>query len=178
MTRDRSVAGTFGAPPTEFVDRTGETIRIELLAPEHSAAIDRLVAMYLDFDPTDRAQGIPPIKRASIRSWLDDVIADGPDVIAWNEDDVIGHATLVPDEVGEFELAIFVHQEHRRRGVGSALLRALLGQAAAEGITEIWLTVERWNTSAIRLYESVGFEPEDGGGFELGMYIRLDASHR
>lgn len=169
-------AGDFPVPPIEIRDAEGETIHIERCSPGDEANLARLVDMYDDFDPADRAQGIPPIGRAKVREWLETVLAQGPDVIASRNAAVIGHATLVPDGSDEFELAIFVHQDHRRRGIGTALLRALLGTAAAAGVEHVWLSVERWNTVAIELYESVGFRTCDSGSFELEMSLRLDTS--
>ena len=54
------------------------------------------------------------------------------------------------------ELAIGVRAEARRRGVGEALLRALLAHGGAQGVKEISLSVELDNP-ALRLYERLGF---------------------
>ncbi|HKE12024.1 MAG TPA: GNAT family N-acetyltransferase, partial [Myxococcota bacterium] len=55
------------------------------------------------------------------------------------------------------ELAIGVRGEARGRGVGTLLLRALLGEARSEGIAQVSLSVEVENP-ARRLYERMGFE--------------------
>lgn len=166
-------AGPFPAPPRTIVDPNGREVELERVDPGDGALFDRLVDMYDAFDPADRAQGIPPIDRDAIIEWLELILPDGPDLVALADDRVLGHATLVPDEAGAYELAIFVHQDHRGQGIGSALLRTLLGTAEADGIERVWLTVERWNSVAIRLYESVGFERAGDGNFELEMAIRL-----
>ncbi len=54
------------------------------------------------------------------------------------------------------ELSIAVLPEHRGRGVGTALLDALLGAARSEGIRRVSLSVERDNP-AYRLYWRSGF---------------------
>jgi ribosomal protein S18 acetylase RimI-like enzyme len=41
--------------------------------------LEALVEMYLDFDPSDRAQGIPPVGEDRIREWLD-VLREGREV--------------------------------------------------------------------------------------------------
>lgn len=169
-------AGPFLPPPTEFVARSGAEIVIERLPTDRGDDVERLVEMYETFDAADRAQGIPPIRREEIRDWLELVLADGPDVIASHDDEPVGHATLVPDGEAEYELAIFVHQDYRRRGIGSSLLRSLLGAAEADGIEYVWLSVERWNSVAIRLYEAVGFRSCEGGRFERVMSLRLAGS--
>jgi RimJ/RimL family protein N-acetyltransferase len=57
-------------------------------------------------------------------------------------------------------LGMSVAREHRRQGVGSALLAALLDWANRYGVTRIELSVFETNAGAIRLYERFGFEPE------------------
>lgn len=181
MTPTRSypddAASGFPGPPLEIRSEAGAGIHLERCTASDSACVAGLVEMYDTFDPADRAQGIPPVGREKVRSWIEVVLEQGIDIVAWQDEEVIGHATLVPDGEIEYELAIFVHQDHRRQGAGSALLRALLGAAAAAGIEYIWLSVERWNTVAVALYESVGFRTCDAASFELEMSLRLDPSN-
>ena len=56
------------------------------------------------------------------------------------------------------ELAIAVVPNARGKGVGSALLGALLDRARVEGYGAISLSVDRNNAGAIELYERHGFE--------------------
>ena len=55
-------------------------------------------------------------------------------------------------------LRIGVHPAHRRRGVGGALMRCFLNEAAKRGCTEIFLEVRADNEGAIALYHMLGFE--------------------
>ena len=169
----KTPVGPFPTPPRTFEDATGELIRVEALEPADSAEREALVEMYDDFDPADRAQGIPPIGRDDIDEWLDLILPEGLDMVARHENQVVGHTTLVPDGETEHELAIFVHHDYQGRRIGTELLRTLLGAAAEAGIEYVWLTVERWNTVAVTLYERVGFERCDSGSFELEMSLRL-----
>ncbi|RQG92874.1 GNAT family N-acetyltransferase [Natrarchaeobius halalkaliphilus] len=178
-------AGPFPSPDTAFEDRDGRSI--EIRAPESmtNGALDDIVDMYVRFDPTDRAQGIPPTGETRIRSWLEGITDRSVNVVATHGDDVIGHAMLVPDvddppsldDAGdaEWELAIFVLQEYQRAGIGTELLEHLLGHAADVGIERVWLTVERWNQPAIALYERVGFDSTGTESFEQEMAILLEA---
>ncbi|MDY6764368.1 MAG: GNAT family N-acetyltransferase [Halobacteria archaeon] len=165
--------GPFPTPPIEFVDREGRTIEIREYGngPVENEFWE-LVEMYDDFDPADRAQGLPPTREDRICDWLD-MILRGLNVVAWHEETVAGHAMLVRDDTGAYELAIFVHQDYQRAGIGSRLIRALLGHGVENGVERVWLTVERWNTAAVNLYEDVGFEKTNGEKFELEMSIRL-----
>jgi ribosomal protein S18 acetylase RimI-like enzyme len=56
------------------------------------------------------------------------------------------------------ELAIAVVPNARGRGVGSALLNALLERARADGYATLSLSVDRANAGAIELYERYGFQ--------------------
>lgn len=161
----------FPTPPREFTDAEGRDIVVERAGPED---VDDLQQMYLDFDPEDRAQGVPPLKPAAIQTWLENVVAeDCLNVVAFHGDLAVGHAMLVPDETGAYELAIFVLQEYQGALIGTELVRSLLGWGQQEGLERVWLSVERWNTPAVSLYESVGFEVADAESFELEMSLRL-----
>jgi GNAT superfamily N-acetyltransferase len=167
---DDAVDG-FPTPPVTFTDTEGREIAITR-ADEHAA--DDLHDMYLAFNPEDRAQGIPPAREDAIEQWLDSVVTeDCLNVIAYHDDNAIGHAMLVPDNIGSYELAIFVLRDYQGARIGTKLVRSLLGWGQEEGIHEVWLTVERWNDPAVRLYEKVGFETTDSQSFELEMGIRL-----
>ena len=242
--------GPFPKPPARITD--GEGRDLEVLPLEDSPeARDALTRMYLQFDPADRAQGIPPTGEDAIRKWLDPLVETGVNVAVQSASDgraIVGHAVLVPDvddeippvdgwtpgtggsnteadgerareaddhspneddattavdessvaeddattaidespvaEDGwsqhetpgdyEWELAIFVLQSHQGAGVGTELLAHLLGEAAARGIEDVWLTVERWNGAAISLYERMGFERVGAERFDIEMALRLE----
>ena len=55
-------------------------------------------------------------------------------------------------------LNLCVSEAYRCRGVGKRLLGYLLERAAAAGMAEAFLEVRPSNTTAIRLYQSLGFE--------------------
>jgi ribosomal protein S18 acetylase RimI-like enzyme len=167
---DESV-GEFPDPPRLFVDDSDREIQLRA-----ADATDRtgLLEMYLEFDPEDRAQGIPPIDEHAIEQWLDNVIdEDCLGVVARHDDQAVGHAMLVPDREGNHELAIFVLGAYQSAGIGTELVRTLVGLAQVEGLDRVWLTVERWNDAAISLYRKVGFEVCSTESFEMEMSIRL-----
>jgi GNAT superfamily N-acetyltransferase len=164
-------AGPFPTPPDRFTDSEKRSIDIERFDDE----LTPLIEMYDAFDPADRAQGIPPTGRTQVREWLESLVEDGLNLVAWHDDQAVGHALLVPDRGNDaWELAIFVDQSYQGAGVGSRLIRLLLGAAAEDGIERVWLSVERWNHPAIGLYESVGFERASTESFELSFSIRLE----
>jgi RimJ/RimL family protein N-acetyltransferase len=59
-----------------------------------------------------------------------------------------------------FVWGMYVAPEHRREGIGAALLRCALAHAAsAFGVRQVNLGVNTKNTAALSLYRSLGFEP-------------------
>ncbi|MFA9516734.1 N-acetyltransferase family protein [Halopenitus sp. H-Gu1] len=168
------VAGEFQPPPIDFEDGEDRHIQIRVY-DESGAEYEALVEMYDAFDPADRAQGIPPTRPEEIRRWLDSILdEDCYNVIAWHNDAVAGHATLVPADDAHYELAIFVHQDYQEAGIGTRLIRSLLGHGQESGVETVWLTVERWNRAAVGLYEKIGFETSDAESFEIEMVLRLN----
>ncbi len=158
-------------PPFGFSDGDGRSIEIRQATDE---CIEPLIEMYLEFDSEDRAQGIPPSGEEPIRKWLNIVTEDKSlNVIAWDGDEAVGHAMLVADEDESYELAIFVIQSHQNAGIGTELLRTVLGEGQSQGINRVWLSVERWNKPAIAVYEKLGFERMDNTSFEIQMTVRL-----
>jgi ribosomal protein S18 acetylase RimI-like enzyme len=76
------------------------------------------------------------------------------------------------------ELAIAVVPNARGKGVGSALLAALLDRARAEGYGAISLSVDRNNAGAIELYERHGFERVGGEDDSVTMLAHLQPTER
>ncbi|HEY2947578.1 MAG TPA: ribosomal protein S18-alanine N-acetyltransferase [Micromonosporaceae bacterium] len=88
-------------------------------------------------------------------------LANGHHYLVALEDDgtVAGYAGLAvnpPDEAWVQNIA--VRREAQRRGVGRALLEALLAEAARRGAHKVLLEVAADNGPAQRLYAGYGFE--------------------
>lgn len=139
---------------------------------EEEADPGRLAGLYRRFDPADRAQGLPP-PAERIPGWLAG-LGSGLHVVARDEGGdpppgPVGHAFLVPSAEAAAELAVFVLASHREAGIGTALVRALLGAGRREGVRRVWLVVERTNTPALKLYRKVGFRTVTSHGSQLEM---------
>jgi RimJ/RimL family protein N-acetyltransferase len=67
------------------------------------------------------------------------------------------------------DLGLMVSREHRRQGIGLALMEAAEQWAREAGIRKLELHVFPHNLPAIRLYEKLGYERE---GFRRGHYRR------
>jgi GNAT superfamily N-acetyltransferase len=69
-----------------------------------------------------------------------------------------------PDVAWGYVANMFVRSEHRRCGIGSALLRELVRAAERRGYARL---VVRPSAEALALYTRAGFAPADGAGGEL-----------
>jgi GNAT superfamily N-acetyltransferase len=80
---------------------------------------------------------------------------------------VVGFALFFHDystfaaKPGIFLEDLFVEPEHRGRGHGKGLLRALARLAVERGCGRLHWSVLNWNESAIRFYRSLGAVPMD-----------------
>ncbi len=107
----------------------------------------------------------PPFGRVEdTRRWLESGNADRLHVVAVLGDLVVGNGGL--ERLGGrrrhvASLGMTVADDHAGRGIGTALLRALV-EAADDwlDIRRIELTVFADNAPAIRLYDKAGFETE------------------
>jgi len=73
-------------------------------------------------------------------------------------DIVIGYGVMSVGAGEAHILNLCISESHRCRGVGRRLLSYLVERGAAAGMSEAFLEVRPSNTSAIRLYQSAGFE--------------------
>lgn len=151
-------------PPLSFRDGAGRDIVVRPFDGE----TDALVAMYDTLDPRDRSQGIPPRGAEARVAWVETLTDEGLNLVAWHGDRAVGHAVLMPMGEGRWELAIFVHSDYQEARIGTRLLECLFGYGSDHGVERIWLSVERHNSVALNLYESMGFE-RLGGRSEFKM---------
>jgi ribosomal protein S18 acetylase RimI-like enzyme len=83
---------------------------------------------------------------------------------AFSEDgQLVGMATLrreerVRTDHKAFLFGMYVLPEHRRQGIGRALLEAVVSCAEGLGDRQVNLTVNSENSAAVLLYEACGFE--------------------
>lgn len=118
-----------------------------------------LARFYRDFEPKRTAQGLPPADPARIDRWLAGVLDVGIHLVVVREDELIGHAFIAPtDRPGIGEYAVFLHHDHRGRGIGSEVNRVAVDAAREAGLNGLWLTVEPMNRAAIQSYRNAGFD--------------------
>jgi len=84
--------------------------------------------------------------------------------VAIDQDQVVGFASGVhyvhPDKPAElFINEVAVAPSHHRRGIGKAVIEALLERATLLGCREAWVLTDRDNQAAMGLYASTGGAP-------------------
>jgi diamine N-acetyltransferase len=134
-----------------------------------------LAALYADFEPKRAAQGLPPVGDYKIARWLDRVLARGRHLVVDVDGVLRGHIMLMPMDDGSLELATFLHQSVRNRGIGTAMNAVALRLAREAGYPRVWLSVEPGNKAALRSYEKVGFRKLPGSNWapEIEMAAEL-----
>lgn len=79
-----------------------------------------------------------------------------PALIAVGSGRIMGALTYIPG--GSTWEVLTLHAEEPKRGIGSALMKALEGEARAGGCTRLFLTTTNDNLDALRFYQRRGFE--------------------
>ena len=84
-------------------------------------------------------------------------------LVAEEDGEIIGYGcTCTAVDTGDLE-NVLVAEEYRHSGVGTAILNALISDAAARGVEKMFLEVRVSNSAALKLYLACGF---------VGVYAR------
>ncbi len=130
-------------------------------APELLAVPEILIRPMVESDVSD----VVATERASYQfPWSEGIFRDCLRVgyvcrVVTVEDRAIGYGVMSVGAGEAHILNLCIREAYRCRGVGRRLLSYLLDRAAASGMSEAFLEVRPSNTAAIRLYQSLGFEP-------------------
>ena len=153
-------------------------IHIRRLGPGDEDVLALIAREADDFDLAGASRPESPLQAPEAGAYLDD-----PAVLHWVAEDgsgVVGellcHVLRLPSGSGR-ELLLYsigVRAAHRRRGVGSALLREMLEWARAQGIEEIWVLAD--NPGAEAFYAACGFAHTDEG--DRAVYLQRQVSRR
>jgi GNAT superfamily N-acetyltransferase len=127
--------------------------------------------MYATFTPPEAALGLPPRDPARRHTWLA-TLESGINLAAFVEGKLAGHLVLM--STGHLaEMAVFVHQEFRRQGVGAALVQTAVEEARARGLLGLWVLLSSDNSGARAGLRNIGFETAWEGMGEVQMVLRL-----
>jgi GNAT superfamily N-acetyltransferase len=149
-------------------------IRIQSVGLPHRHLVTE---MYDRFYPLGGALGLPPVKTEVRREWIGRALSQALNLAAFSPaGEIVGHCFLVTDDSGSAEMALFVHQQFRRRGIGRALLKAALNWAAAVGVGRVWSLTSSDNKPALRLQLNCGFRRRNAAFGETELEIDLPVS--
>ena len=144
------------ALPATLRDREGRPLVLRRVVPEDREALRRF---YERFEPKRAAQGLPPLPGAPLNRWLSEVLGGGAHLVVEMDDELVGHAMLMPTaREGVHEYAIFIDERVRGKGVGTQVNRYAVELARALGLRRLWLSVEPLNRAAVRSYQKAGFQ--------------------
>ena len=167
---------------TSVVDVVFKSARVETrkgreleVRPFSVEDFEALVRMYKSFEPKRVAQGIPPPDVPRIAHWLDRLEQKSQALLAWYGSQVVAHTILCPMPGHSVEFTIFVHQDYREEGLGTALSRHTLNWALQMGFTHAYLTTEISNFRALRLFRKLGFQTTSSYGDEVEMKLDLSS---
>lgn len=101
-------------------------------------------------------------------------------MVAIADETVVGMATGIayahPDKAPQlFIVEVGVDDAYQRRGIGTALINALLLEGAKQGCQEAWVPTEGDNTSAIDFYRSMNARQERAQAVVFTFSINNDA---
>ncbi len=164
---------TIRSLPRSFTSKRGEPVRLALL--DHRDR-DRLVAMYLAYQPRASFQGLPPLKDAVCVRWVHDMVRTGVNVVALADGDVVGHIALFPVNRRKCEMLVVVSPAQQNSGIGTELTRSIVQAARELGYEKMWLPVAASNLRARHVYQKCGFRyVSDKLARELDMEMDLTA---
>ncbi|MBW2061422.1 MAG: GNAT family N-acetyltransferase [Deltaproteobacteria bacterium] len=156
---------------TKFLDKTGSIFEVGLC---DKSDFQYLLKMYDLFEPKRALQGLPPENSQIRREWVHGLLENGVNFLIWKDNEVVGHAALLPDlKKKDAEFMIFVSEPFRNRGLGTELTQAGRDKAIELGLELVWLTVESYNLRAIGLYKKFNFQFHGSGSWERTMILRL-----
>ncbi len=136
--------------------RNGEDVVIRKY--DHSMDRDKLIEMYVNYDPRFRCLGLPPLSKEAIKGWIDYLGQNGFAIIAEKDGKIVGHLVIVPGERNEVDLTIFIHQDYQNLGLGQEMMKLIIDFCRKAGFNAITLVTERTNARAIHVYRKLGFE--------------------
>lgn len=142
---------------------------VRLATPEDRTALPALhTAAVREFGPNGYdTEDVRRWAKTDDRSPEDyETDADDHFTVAVRDDEVAGFGHLVPDS-GKVH-AVYVHPDHARCGVGSALLAELEGYARGYGLMDLTL---QSSLNAVGFYEDAGYDRTGEGESPGGLAV-------
>ncbi len=133
-----------------------DELRIDAMRPEDWGSVARIYREGIATGNSTFEQSVPTYER-----WATAHI-EGLSIVARKDSEVLGWAALSPVSSrqvyrGVAELSLYVGEKHRGKGVGSALMRAMIELSERRGIWTLQGGTFPENTASLALQKKFGF---------------------
>jgi acetyltransferase len=166
--RIRVAAGPRPAPairpyPAELARQAsigGEALDVRPVKPEDAPRLVDLVARTDAADVRLRFNGAMRVLPDNLAARLSQIDYDREMALLASDPagDVVGVSRIAGDPEGETaEFALLVRSDHQRRGIGHALMDAIIDYAKGRGYRELWGSIARENQRMLDLVRQLGF---------------------
>lgn len=95
-----------------------------------------------------------------------------------DDDDICGYIAVKPENDERFFLSkLYLRKEKRGKGIASQMLERVFTEAKNSGKSKVYLTVNKHNDHAVKVYEKSGFKTIEcvvtdiGNGFVMDDYV-------
>jgi len=141
---------------TVFATKNGKKVDFR---PKQSGDTEMLWKMFSTMSKKSLSNLVPPFTRERIANWTrninyDQVLTIVAVIDEKNEQQIVGSASL------KFNTPEIFRHKYQNMGLGTAMLKHLLGIARKKKLKKVWLLVNTDNDRAVHVYKKVGFEIE------------------
>lgn len=136
-------------------------MRIVPAAFSHLVDIDAIYAHYVETSACTYQVAVEPF--SARKAWFEEHDDRHPILVALDADRVVGWASLSTYKsrcgyAGTVESSVYVRHDAHRRGIGRALMRALITRSDGLGHHAIVAGVDSEQAGSLALHASLGFE--------------------
>ena len=158
--------------PHAFINKIGDPILVTTMDDKRC---QRLLDMYLAYQPRNSFQGLPPIQDEACVNWVLCMVDNGINLVALSfGEGVVGHIVLFPINEVACEMLVVVCPQSQNRGIGTELVRCSIQLAHEIDFEKMRLSVQSTNVRARHVYKKCGFEnTSDDRGGEINMAVDL-----
>ncbi len=134
---------------------------IRLATPDDADTVQAIYAPYCD-TPISFELGPPDVDE--MRRRIRKVLQGHPWLIGEDDGEALGYVYASPHRERaayrwSVDVAVYIRQDRRQRGVGRALYTALLGVLPLQGFVNAYAGVTLPNAASVGLHEAMGFRP-------------------